>query len=237
MSNNLSYRNWTSNSTQGSVPVPEPVLVLQPMAALRAAYDLGSGATKLCLARVAPAVVPGELPSLEVLFEEEAEVLLGESYKTSDDSTIDDATCAKLVTVVERFERIVSEHAAACGAPVRRAGVATAVYREATNGPALQALLEERFNIRSSVISQSEEVPESSPLSCCMNASGRAGASGGAIANANATSRGRGRGTGRHSGKGRGRVRGRGRGMGRGRGEVELEVVAEAYVEEAEAEV
>jgi exopolyphosphatase/guanosine-5'-triphosphate,3'-diphosphate pyrophosphatase len=120
---------------------------------LRAAFDFGSGATKMCVAEVA-----GDGSVRRVLFAEEREVLLGHSFKASADGTIGADAARRLFVVVAEFKAVLAALAARDGGQaIECSGIATAVYREAANGPELLIQLGARFGIPSRVLPQDDE--------------------------------------------------------------------------------
>ena len=119
----------------------------------KAAFDFGSGATKMALARVA--ATTGEV--LEVLYEEERSVLLGDSMAASGTKKlISEAVISELFSALNDFTNIIASNCQDQSA-VRLSGIATAVYREANNGPELMQLIRDRYGIPMQILPQAEE--------------------------------------------------------------------------------
>ena len=159
---------------------------------IRAAFDLGSGATKIAivaiveketsapskLERVVSAAADAvdslrPLPTQEstvlrrfyqqghhewwVLFEEEAELLLGHSMQSSQDRSLDPVTVTTLHGILTRFMSKARAVATRHQAPLEVAAVATAVYREAANGPLALHSVEQIIGRVPRLVSQAEE--------------------------------------------------------------------------------
>jgi len=129
----------------------------EPTVVVRAAFDIGSSATKMAVARVAlpragdPAATPGRV--LEVLFSEQEEVLVRHALGRSADGTLDGAIVDALADQLSAYRRA----AEALGAS-QFGGVATAVFREARNGDAvLRARVRGALGIDARVVSQAYE--------------------------------------------------------------------------------
>ena len=105
-----------------------------PTMELRAAFDIGSGATKLGLARVLCA--DGSIDA--VLHSSQAELLLRHDLQAVEAATgvanISDVAAAQLAATLGTFAAIARAAAERDGLPLRVRGVATAVFRAARNG-------------------------------------------------------------------------------------------------------
>ena len=118
-------------------------------AVVRAAFDIGSGATKLCVARVP--LIGGGGP--EVLHEEEVNILLREDLAARGDGRIGAAVLATCAEEIARMQAL----ARGLGA-TQYAAVATAVFREASNGNAfVQGVLRAELGLNVAIVSQELE--------------------------------------------------------------------------------
>lgn len=115
---------------------------------VRAAFDVGSGQTKITVA------VVDELSGRpkQVLFAEETVVLVGHDFKKSKNGTLSDAVLSELKNVLLHYRDI----AKGLGAE-DMAGVATAVFRESKNGGEFIQKMREELGIGLKLISQAEE--------------------------------------------------------------------------------
>lgn len=137
------------------------------MIEIRAAFDLGSGATKVIVAEgtflaASPKGTTGKQDAtLHILYEVEVPLLLGLDARASRDGRLSDGIVTKLFDTVEKLVRQVRAVAVERGGPTapmpRMKGVCTAVYRETVNGPAVLDALRERFQIDIRLLSQEEE--------------------------------------------------------------------------------
>lgn len=114
----------------------------------RAAIDIGSGATKLCVALVDKET--GR--TSKVLFGEEFPILVASNLKERKDGTLGD----KILLDVENQVRKYRDLALQLGAE-KVSGIATAVFRESTNGRAFIGRISRDLGVDLRVISQQEE--------------------------------------------------------------------------------
>lgn len=126
------------------------LVAITPLSAeqIRAAFDVGSGQTKMTVAVVDEATGRPQ----KVLHEEEVVVLVGHDFKKSKTGMLSEAILAELRTVLERYRTI----AVGLGAE-ELAGVATAAFRESKNGGDFIQKLKSEFGIDLKLISQAEE--------------------------------------------------------------------------------
>lgn len=114
----------------------------------RAAIDIGSGSTKLCVALVNTET--GR--ATQILFGEEYPILLGHDLKERNDGTLSDKILSKVETQVRKYRDLALQLGAE-----KVAGVATAVFRESTNGRAFIDKISSDLGVDLRVISQQEE--------------------------------------------------------------------------------
>jgi exopolyphosphatase / guanosine-5'-triphosphate,3'-diphosphate pyrophosphatase len=114
----------------------------------RAAIDIGSRATKLCVAHVDKET--GR--TSQILFGEEFPILVGHDLKERNDGTLGD----KILLDVENQIRKYRDLALQLGAE-KVSGIATAVFRESTNGRAFIDRVSKDLGVDLRVISQQEE--------------------------------------------------------------------------------
>jgi exopolyphosphatase/pppGpp-phosphohydrolase len=121
---------------------------------LRAAFDFGSGASKLAIAFVPNVTQPTR--ELDVLFEEEFELLIGISVSRSPNGAINDdimrqlqALVAKLRDIVDRTLAEVAASRALNHLSLRMTAVCTAVYREASNGAQARDVIQNGLGVHS----------------------------------------------------------------------------------------
>jgi hypothetical protein len=119
---------------------------------LRAAFDFGSGASKLAIAFVPDATQPTR--ELDVLFEEEFELLIGISVSRSPNGAINDDILQQLQALVAKLrgivDRTLAEVAASRGLnhlSLRMTAVCTAVYREASNGAQARDVIQDGLGV------------------------------------------------------------------------------------------
>ena len=120
---------------------------------VRAAFDIGSGATKVCVARVVlnAAVVPPPPPT--VLHEEEVSILLRQDLAARGDGAIGAEMLARCASEIERMQTLARHLGAS-----QFAAVATAVFREASNGGAfVERTLRARLGLNVAIVSQELE--------------------------------------------------------------------------------
>ena len=100
---------------------------------LRAAFDVGSGATKMTLARIS---VDGGVTA--IIHSSQVELLLRHDLQTvhaaTGEARLSDAAIAALTARLSEYAEIALEAARAADLPLRMRGVATAVFRSAING-------------------------------------------------------------------------------------------------------
>jgi len=132
------------------------------MTRFRAAFDLGSGATKMTLAR---SLGPRRW---EPIFGEEKEVLVGYAVRTSTDNRIPAPIIAKLRTALQDFSDIIMSNVPK-GALCESFGVATAVYRECLNGMEVLDQLSQEFRLPLKIISQQEEARVGFVTACLLS--------------------------------------------------------------------
>lgn len=124
---------------------------------VRASFDIGSGATKLTIARVGLLGDDGAAEVREVLFEEYTEVLYGHDLKRrgpGEAKELSEEIMAHGRAVFQRYHEL-------CMSPrfrvAKASGIATAVFREADNGPAFLEALQQDFGLSLHLIRQEEE--------------------------------------------------------------------------------
>ncbi|MCE5317219.1 MAG: hypothetical protein LLG04_07640 [Parachlamydia sp.] len=125
-------------------------LIAGPLCAdqIRAAFDVGSGQTKITVAVVDESTGRPQ----QVLFSEETVVLVGHDFKKSKNGILSDAILSELKNVLVRYCDI----AKGLGAE-EMAGVATAVFRESKNGGEFVQKVKDELGIGLKLISQAEE--------------------------------------------------------------------------------
>eukprot|EP00240_Pyramimonas_obovata_P016111 CAMPEP_0118954410 /NCGR_PEP_ID=MMETSP1169-20130426/58192_1 /TAXON_ID=36882 /ORGANISM="Pyramimonas obovata, Strain CCMP722" /LENGTH=271 /DNA_ID=CAMNT_0006902037 /DNA_START=132 /DNA_END=943 /DNA_ORIENTATION=+ len=116
-----------------------------------AALDVGSGATKLEIARVDTSQDPWSIVG-EVLFSEQATLLLAGDLKAQSNNCLSDPIMDSAIDILRNFKSIAEKHDA-----VKLRGIATAVFRLADNAPELLARIENELGIKLTVVSQDEE--------------------------------------------------------------------------------
>mmetsp|Transcript_44355 Transcript_44355/g.105017 ORF Transcript_44355/g.105017 Transcript_44355/m.105017 type:complete len:325 (+) Transcript_44355:122-1096(+) len=118
------------------------------MAARRAAFDIGSGATKLMVADVANSCVQ------KVYFQGEVPVAFAIDWKQSADNTLSETIQAKGISVLKDFLGLCVQH----GVPdAGRAAIATEVFRKASNGGAYLERVRKECGLDVEVVSQAIE--------------------------------------------------------------------------------
>lgn len=115
---------------------------------IRAAFDVGSGQTKMTVAVVDEAT---GRPT-QVLFAEETVVLLGHDFKKNKNGLLSDTILSELEQVLIHYRGIATDLGAQ-----EMAGVATAVFRESKNGADFIQKANWELGINLKLISQSEE--------------------------------------------------------------------------------
>ena len=115
----------------------------------RGAFDIGSAATKLQVARVD--VASGRIR--EVLFGEERQCFFALDLSRSSDGCLSDAIQAEGLKVLRGLMDVLRAH----GAEGNVAAVATEVFRRAKNGGAYLARVERELGLRVQMITQGEE--------------------------------------------------------------------------------
>lgn len=115
----------------------------------RAAIDIGSCSTKLCIALVDKET--GR--TSQILFGEEFPILVGHNLKERNDGTLGD----KILLDIENQVRKYHDLALQLGAE-KVSGIATAVFRKSTNGRAFIDRVSRDLGVDIRVISQQEEV-------------------------------------------------------------------------------
>jgi len=128
---------------------------VEKMSVVRAAVDVGSGSTKLVVARLAVASEALQ----EVLFERESEVLLAHNLIPDENGKegavrIDEVAFAKCREVLQFYKKKAEELGAI---PPALSGVATQVFRTANNGQAFLKDLEVKEEIFIKLVTQTEE--------------------------------------------------------------------------------
>lgn len=122
---------------------------------VRGAFDIGSGATKLCVARVRVDRLTGKTKGIvEILFNEQTGVLLrSDMAKSTDGRTMSDGILKRCEACVSRYQKIaIRLGAEEC------AGVATAVFRKAANGETfLRDVLRKKLGVKIDMIDQKVE--------------------------------------------------------------------------------
>src|SRR3989338_4419118 len=123
---------------------------------IRASFDIGSGATKLTIARVQEEA--DGLVVKEVLFEEQTEVLYGHDLKQC---AQDDPAKQLSEDILKYGERVIAKYRAICLSERYRVsrivGIATAVFREAHNGASFLQHIQSHFGMTIHLISQEQE--------------------------------------------------------------------------------
>ena len=115
---------------------------------IRAAFDVGSGQTKVTIAEVDETT--GR--PIRVLFSDETAILLGHDFKQSKEGRLSDEILSKLEEVLTHYRTIAIELDAE-----DLAGVATAVFRESKNGAEFIKKIRDEKGINLQLISQEEE--------------------------------------------------------------------------------
>ena len=114
----------------------------------RAAFDIGSGATKVQVADVKLHVGAFPVPD-KAVYSEKKNILLTEDLERSSDGSFSPAVLDELARVLTAFKA----KAAAAGAE-QFAGVATAAFRKAANGPDFLRRMEGELGIRLRIVAQ-----------------------------------------------------------------------------------
>eukprot|EP00976_Prorocentrum_cordatum_P115231 1195974-Prorocentrum_minimum.AAC.7 len=141
-----------------------------------AALDVGSGATKMEVARMDTSQVPWSVVG-EVLFSEQATLLLAGDLKAQSDNCLSEPIMNSAIDTLRNFKSVAEQHGA-----VKLRGIATAVFRLADNAPELLARIDQELGIKLTVVSQDEEgeigfltaatgaqQPATSLHACCTN--------------------------------------------------------------------
>lgn len=115
---------------------------------VRAAFDVGSGQTKISVANVDETT--GR--PLQTLFSDETPLLLGHDLKQSKEGKLSESILAKLEDIISNYKKIALKLGAR-----EMAGVATAVFRESKNGADFIHRLREKTDINFQLISQKKE--------------------------------------------------------------------------------
>mmetsp|Transcript_32179 Transcript_32179/g.54041 ORF Transcript_32179/g.54041 Transcript_32179/m.54041 type:complete len:333 (-) Transcript_32179:84-1082(-) len=115
-----------------------------------AALDVGSGSTKLDVAKVDTRSIPWRIVG-ELLYSENVELLLAADYKSNPDGKLSTSIMDSTMEVISRLQAIAHKHDA------KMRGVATAVFRLATNANELLDRLNNELGIALEVVSQEEE--------------------------------------------------------------------------------
>eukprot|EP01126_Amoeba_proteus_P007930 TRINITY_DN12895_c0_g1_i1.p1 TRINITY_DN12895_c0_g1~~TRINITY_DN12895_c0_g1_i1.p1 ORF type:complete len:351 (+),score=80.63 TRINITY_DN12895_c0_g1_i1:3-1055(+) len=117
---------------------------------LRGAWDVGSGTTKLQVAWVNTATNP---PTVDrVVLNLEQEILLGIGLQRDGTGRLSDELCQKLMSTIENYK----EQAQLVGTEIH-SGVATAVFRKATNGLEILNSINQKFSLNLKLITQELE--------------------------------------------------------------------------------
>jgi exopolyphosphatase/pppGpp-phosphohydrolase len=126
------------------------------MTHVRAALDIGSGATKMTLARVS-----ADGGATTILHSSQVELLLRHDLQTvraaTGEARLSDAAIAELTATLCEYAKIAREAARAADLPLRMRGVATAVFRSATNGEAALDAAASTATIECRIIDQTME--------------------------------------------------------------------------------
>ncbi len=128
--------------------LPAPDASADKRGTVRAAYEVGSGTTRVKVARVAPE--KGRI--VEVLANETASVGYEESLRKSEEGRLGKEVKARGRKVLRRFHELASEHD-----PSRHVGVATSAFRAATDGRRFIRGVRKELGIDLRVISQKKE--------------------------------------------------------------------------------
>ncbi|KAK3262620.1 hypothetical protein CYMTET_28534 [Cymbomonas tetramitiformis] len=121
------------------------------MSAILAALDVGSGASKLEVAKVDTTIIPWTVVG-ESLFAKEQELKLASDLKSSENNTISAHIIDRLFEVLKNFKKVASDLGA-----TEISAAATAVFRLADNAPEVLKRIQSELGIRVRVISQEEE--------------------------------------------------------------------------------
>jgi exopolyphosphatase/guanosine-5'-triphosphate,3'-diphosphate pyrophosphatase len=133
---------------------------------VRAAFDVGSGTTKLTVARVEVQNGPTNNASLlapsgkivEILGEGHIDVLFGHDFKQSAERKIlSDKIFQQGLEAIRNLKAKAEKLAGSQVGELQFAGIATAVFREASNGSQFIETVKRELGIPFSVISQDEE--------------------------------------------------------------------------------
>lgn len=114
----------------------------------RAAFDIGSGATKLMVADISGMHVE------KVYFSQEVPVPFGIDWKKSADNTLSAEIMAEGMTVLRQFIDICEQHSVP---PAARCAIATEVFRKASNGGEFLAQVKDALNLTIEMVSQDVE--------------------------------------------------------------------------------
>mmetsp|Transcript_129457 Transcript_129457/g.402656 ORF Transcript_129457/g.402656 Transcript_129457/m.402656 type:complete len:329 (-) Transcript_129457:593-1579(-) len=114
----------------------------------RAAFDIGSGATKLVIADVRG------MSLARVVYSQEVPVGFALDWKKSSDGTLSDGIQAKGLEVLRRFLEVCEEHNVPAAS---RCAVATEVFRRAENGIAYLERVFSELGLPVEVVSQASE--------------------------------------------------------------------------------
>uniref|UniRef100_A0A7S4HXK0 Ppx/GppA phosphatase N-terminal domain-containing protein n=1 Tax=Vannella robusta TaxID=1487602 RepID=A0A7S4HXK0_9EUKA len=117
------------------------------MARVLGAFDMGSGAVKLTIARVMGGMVE------RIEYSKQKSVLVAHAVKKSADRSIPDSVAATLGDTMKEL----MEEGEKCAKPTDYRGAATAVYRESVNGEKIIESLSQRFQFPITIISQELE--------------------------------------------------------------------------------
>jgi exopolyphosphatase/guanosine-5'-triphosphate,3'-diphosphate pyrophosphatase len=112
-----------------------------------AALDVGSGSIKLDVANVDTRSIPWRIVG-ELLYSENVELLLGADYKSNPDGKLSNSIMDATVEVISRLQAIAHKHDA------KLRGIATAVFRLATNADELLGRINNESGVALEVISQ-----------------------------------------------------------------------------------
>jgi len=114
---------------------------------IRAAFDIGSGSTKIQVAKVH---VSGRVE--EVLFSEEKGILLGTDYEKNQDHTIGPHMENELIQAILDYKKVAEELGAK-----EYAAIATEVFRKAKNGANILEKIRNAIGIHPQLVSQETE--------------------------------------------------------------------------------
>lgn len=114
----------------------------------RAAFDIGSGATKLVVADVSGSTI------FETLYAQEVPVGFALDWKKSEDNSLSVEIQAKGLQVLREFLAVCEKFEVPLGA---RAAVATEVFRKSSNGAAYLARVLDELGLAVEVVSQAVE--------------------------------------------------------------------------------